>query len=241
QFTWADGAPGQTTAFHLERSTNGIDWTQFAVVPVSTTSVIDSNLNCGVNYQYRARAFRSEDNAFSPYSVIANATTSSCAVPVNHTVGLYKDGVWQFWQTTQTNQAAIAFSFGPAESGWTPVIGDWDGDGVDGIGVYKNGLWLLRNASGSGSADSALLFGPAEPGWQPIVGDWNGDGVDGIGVYKNGTWLLRQTPTQGQPDIVFNYGPMESGWKAIAGDWDGGGTAAVGLFRDGLWLLSNQL
>ena len=241
QFTWVDGAPGQTTAFHLERSTNGTDWTEFAVVPASTTSIIDSNLNCGVNYQYRARAFRSDDNALSPYSTVANATTSSCPTPVNHTVGLYKNGLWQFWQTTQTNQPAIAFNFGPAESGWTPVIGDWDGDGVDGIGVYKNGLWLLRNASGSGSVDTALLFGPTESGWQPVVGDWNGDGVDGIGVYKNGTWLLRQTPTQGQPTSVFNYGPAESGWKAIAGDWDGGGTATVGLFKDGLWLLSNRL
>jgi CSLREA domain-containing protein len=241
QFTWADSATGQTTAFHLERSANGVDWTQFAVVPAGVTSVVDSNLNCGQNYQYRARGFRLEDNAFSPYSGVASATTSGCPTPVNHTVGIYKNGVWHFWQTTQASQPLIAFSFGPQESGWTPVIGDWDGDGVDGIGVYKNGLWLLRGTSGSGSVDLALPFGPAEPGWQPIVGDWNGDGVDGIGVYKNGVWLLRQTPTQGQPDITFNFGPAEPGWKAIAGDWDGGGTATIGLFKDGLWLLSNRL
>lgn len=241
QFSWVNSAPGQTTAFYLERSANGTDWAQFAVVPASVSSVIDSNLLCGQTYQYRARAFRSDDSAFSPYSASASATTSACPVPVNHTVGLYKDGVWQFWQTTQTSQPAISFSFGPAESGWTPVIGDWNGNGTDGIGVYKNGLWLLRSATGGGSVDSALLFGPAEPGWQPIVGDWDGDGVDGIGVYKNGVWLLRQTPTSGQPDITFTFGPAEPGWRAVAGDWNGGGTSRVGLFKDGVWLLSSQL
>lgn len=240
QLLWTDYMPGHTHSFHVERSTSGGPWTALPVSPANVTSIIDTNLNCGTNYAYRIR-YQSQSGLFSEYSTVANATTSSCPAPVTHIVGLYKDGLWQFWDSTQNNQAVASFAFGPAEPGWTAVIGDWDGNGTDGIGAYKNGLWLLRDATGSGALDYAFVFGPAEPGWQPIVGDWDGDGRDGIGVYKDGIWLLRQTATKGQAQMSFNYGPAEPGWKAVAGDWDAGGTASVGLYKDGLWLLSNQL
>ncbi len=241
QFSWADGSPGETVTFHIERSPDGANWNAIASVPASQTSLIDSGLSCGQTYFYRVRSFRSADNNYSAYSTPASTSTPACAAPVTHTVGLYKEGMWQFWETNAATQPVVTFEFGPKQSGWTAVIGDWDDDDVDGIGLYKNGVWYLRNASNGGAVDLTISFGPAESGWQPVVGDWNGDGVDGIGLYKNGLWLLRQTPTSGAPQITFAFGPPETGWIPVAGDWDGSGAASVGLYKNGLWLLSNAM
>ena len=54
----------------------------------------------------------------------------------------------------------------------TPLVGDWDGNGVDTVGIYRNGAFYLRNSNSAGTAD--LAFGYGIPGDTPVVGDWNG-------------------------------------------------------------------
>ena len=46
--------------------------------------------------------------------------------------------------------------------GWSPVVGDWNGDGEGSkLGVYKDGSWYLdSNGDGAfGSGDSVYTFG----------------------------------------------------------------------------------
>ena len=242
QFSWAETAPGEVTHYHVERSDDGTTFREIVILPASTTSMVDRHLSCGQTYHYRVRSYRAEDNTFSPYSSpVVSATTNACPAPVKHTVGLYREGMWQFWDVDQITQPIISFAFGPRQHGWQPVVGDWDGDGVDGIGLYKDGVWLLRNASTAGPIDLNLMYGLREPGWQPIVGDWDGDGVDGIGLYKDGMFQLRQTASSGLPDMTFPFGQSGDGWQPVAGDWNNSGNDTVGLFKDGLWLLSNSL
>lgn len=64
--------------------------------------------------------------------------TVECPIPVTNTVGLYQDGLWMFRDGFDNSAQIIAFRFGPQESGWIPLTGDWDGDGIDGIGLYKD-------------------------------------------------------------------------------------------------------
>ena len=64
--------------------------------------------------------------------------------------------------------------------GYTPVVGDWNGDGIDTIGVYVNGWWYLRNAASGGSPSNIVNYGAA--GYAPVVGRWAADGPSGIGV-----------------------------------------------------------
>ncbi len=39
------------------------------------------------------------------------------------------------------------------------MVGDWDGDGVDGIGVFRKGVWYLRNSLSSGPSTIQFTFG----------------------------------------------------------------------------------
>jgi hypothetical protein len=239
-------AMSDVTTYYIERQTinppaSNPTWVQVAAVPATTTEFTDNGLNCGRSYAYRLRAYRVEDNSYSSYSSETTIITAPCPIPVTNTVGLYRNGLWQFRDFNATGAATIQFYFGPREAGWIALTGDWDGDGVDGIGLYKNGLFILRNISEQGSVELSFRFGAQESGWQPIVGDWNGDGVDTIGVYRNGQFYLRDSNAEGTADYRFNLGAQESGWQAVAGDWDASGRDSVGLYRNGYFYLTNSL
>jgi hypothetical protein len=42
------------------------------------------------------------------------------------------------------------------------VVGDWNGDGTDGIGVFNAGQWRLRQTPTGGGAQVNFDFGPSE-------------------------------------------------------------------------------
>jgi hypothetical protein len=76
---WQDNSNNET-GFKIEQSLASIGpWTQIATTPANVTSYAPSGLNCGQTYYYRVRAYNASGN--SPYSNIANATTSPCTSP----------------------------------------------------------------------------------------------------------------------------------------------------------------
>ncbi len=114
---------------------------------------------------------------------------------------------------------AGTFQFGVRDS--LPVVGDWNGDGADGIGTYIPGsnTWTLRHTASAGVADAgAFRFGAT--GGLPVVGDWNDDGVDGIGTFvtQTATWTLRNLAAAGAADVgTFQLGT--AGALPIVGDF----------------------
>jgi len=64
-----------------------------------------------------------------------------------------------------------------------PVVGDFNGDGVDNVGIYYQGHWLLdMNRNGRWDEDDLWIqLGDDED--LPIIGDWNGDGKDDVGIF----------------------------------------------------------
>ena len=77
------------------------------------------------------------------------------------------------------------FTYG-RQPGDRPVVGDWNGDGVD---THRRSS--ARAASGtSATATAAPRDPPSAPtygvqaGDIPVVGDWNGDGIDSIGIFR---------------------------------------------------------
>ena len=67
-----------------------------------------------------------------------------------------------------------------------PVVGDFNGDGVDEIGVYRAGQWII-DTNGNRQLDAQdKVFELGGAGDKPVVGDWNDDGTDDPGVYQPG-------------------------------------------------------
>ncbi len=114
-----------------------------------------------------------------------------------------------------------------------PIVGDWDGSGVDRPGVVANGVWYLGDAAGK----VATSFRYGDPSDVPVVGDWDGDGVDTPGIVRNGVWHLKNRNRAGAADISFTYG--NPGDTPVVGDWDGDGIDTPGVVRDGVWYVKN--
>jgi len=152
------------------------------------------------------------------------------------TPGLYDPVAGTFFLRNSNDRgpADLAFGFGPGGAGFTPLIGDWDGNPTETVGLYfsATGAFFLRNTNSTGPADITFGYGPKGAGLIPLVGDWDGDGVDTIGLYDpvNGVFFLRDTNSRGPADLTFGFGPKGGGFIPLAGDWDGDGIDTVGLY-----------
>jgi hypothetical protein len=135
------------------------------------------------------------------------------------TVGVVRGSTWYLRNSNTTGTADIVFDYGNGvprtgaellavlrspQGRDLPVVGDWNGNGIDTPGVFRAGHWFLRNSNSPGHADIAFEYG--DPGDIPVVGDWNGNGVDTPGVVRGTTWHLRNTNTGGHAHSSFDYG-----------------------------------
>jgi len=127
----------------------------------------------------------------------------------------------------------VRFVFGQA--GDVPLVGDWNGDGIDTPGVFRNGTFFLRNSNTAGPADIQFNFGSSTD--VPVVGDWNGDGIDTVGIWNGPFFYLKTANTAGASTINVTFG--QSGDQPLAGDWNGDGVDTVGLHRGATFILSN--
>jgi len=140
----------------------------------------------------------------------AQAVTLDAAT-TRETIGAFDpaSGQWYLRASNSPGTPDIApFAYGGA--GWTPVAGDWDGDGLASPGVVSpEGVWYLKNTRAGGAPEIApFAFGA--PGWLPVVGDWNGDGITSIGVVDpaTATWYLKNSNGPGAHE---RHGPGSDG------------------------------
>jgi serine-aspartate repeat-containing protein C/D/E len=116
----------------------------------------------------------------------------------------------------------------------TPMVGDWNGDGIDQIAVFRAGKWLL-DSDGDGrwtNRDQRAEYG--QPGDQPIVGDFNGDEIDEIGVVRGDVWIIDtdgdQRITGNDQEIVVPRPSPDS--QPVVGDFDGDGIDEPGYYDE---------
>jgi len=137
-------------------------------------------------------------------------------------------------QPPQPPEPPAEFSFVYGNPTDRPVMGDWNGDGIDTPGVIRGDRWLLSNTFNA-TVDLDFAYGIA--GDKLVVGDWNGDGIDTPGVVRGHIWFLSNS-FGGTGDYIFGYGNDSD--LAIVGDWDGNGTDTPAVIRGDEWWLSND-
>ena len=155
-------------------------------------------------------------NATGPHSIPASGSTVS--------------GQWNLWSpsTRGTSRSTISM---PANGG-TPLLADWNGDGVATPGRYAGGEWSVSNSAvKSGNWESFAQFGSAE-GDIPVTGNLTGDKDLDIGVFNNGIWRWKlSTGTIKSMDFGA------AGDTPVVGDWDGNGKDDIGVVRGNTWIL----
>jgi hypothetical protein len=139
------------------------------------------------------------------------------------------------WYLRGADAAVTSFYYG--NPGDVPMMGDWNGDGIDTPGLFRrsDGYVYLRNSNTQGVADVRFYFG--NPGDIPLAGDFDGDGFDTVSLYR---------PSEGRVYIVNRLGSGDAGLgaadldyyfgnpgdKPFVGDFDGDGVDTIGLHRE---------
>jgi hypothetical protein len=90
-------------------------------------------------------------------------------------------------------------------SGDWPLMGDWDGDGTDGVGVWRaTGSFHLDNDR-DGYTDLGITYGGSSD--IPVTGDRDGDGRDGVGTWRASDLTFRlDNNRDGNTDVWITYG-----------------------------------
>ncbi len=123
----------------------------------------------------------------------------------------------------------IDFGFHVQLLGWHPLVGDWNGDGVDTIGLYdpNSAHFYLKDSNNAWTGDvSHFGFNVRLPGWLPLVGDWDRDGISTIGLYDPGSahWYLKNRNDPSAADLI-DFVAGSQGWIPLAGNWRSAGAA----------------
>ncbi|HSG78323.1 MAG TPA: hypothetical protein VLD62_01990, partial [Acidimicrobiia bacterium] len=167
--------------------------------------------------------------AVTPAGVVS--ATPPAEIPV---VALVEpdQGRWHLW--TDDGFERVFFYGNPGD---TPMLGDWDCDGIETPGLYRrsDGYVYLRNTSDAGPGDVRFYFG--NPGDLPLAGDFDGDGCDTVSLYR---------PTEARFYVINELGSADGGLGAadfsfvfgnpqdtpFVGDVDGNGLDEFGLYRE---------
>lgn len=158
--------------------------------------------------------------------------------PVAFQLGAFSGGTW-----FADRNGDSGFDPGTEISGWgspgdVPVVGDWNGDGLDDLGVFSGGTWFL-DRNGDRAFDPATeIVGWGIGGWAPVVGDWNGDGATDLGaVTPESVWFLDLNG-----DFLFDPASEMIGWGSpgdipMPADWNGDGRDELAVYSNGVWFI----
>ena len=155
-------------------------------------------------------------------------------------IGWFDAGQWAF-DFDFDGAADYTTTFGAA--GDRPVVGDWNGDGLDEIGVMtasaSGNVWKLdTDGNGTfGEGDETFIYG-ADAGSIALAGDWNGVGLFEAGfTTPDALWHLDLDGDR-TDDANEALATQYAASIPVIGDWTGDGVFELGFTTpDALWHL----
>lgn len=132
------------------------------------------------------------------------AITISGRLGLTGSVAQYNSGTTNVWVWNITYPTVSQFQFG--DSSMLPIIGDWNGDGIEGIGVVSSTLaipsYYLRQTPTGGAAQLTISYGNASD----VPLSWYDQSVnaDRIGLYRtsDSKYYLDQGLTGGTAEKI---------------------------------------
>ncbi|MCK9593389.1 MAG: PKD domain-containing protein [Methanoregula sp.] len=160
------------------------------------------------------------NSAGSDNEVKVNYITVNTApvVPVTNItqIGVFRPAT-RYWYFDDNLDGKVEKSFRYGIAADQIMVGDWDGDGKDGIAVFRPATryWYFDDNL-DGKVEKSFRYGIAAD--QIMVGDWDGDGKDGIAVFRPATryWYFDDN-LDGKVDKSFRYGIAAD--QIINGKW----------------------
>ncbi|MDR7277375.1 glycoside hydrolase family 9 protein [Catenuloplanes atrovinosus] len=168
------------------------------------------------------------------FALLGKGGTGPEPVPVKRdTIGVFRPSASTvFVRDSLTTGTATAQATVP--SGAVGFVGDWDGDGVDGIGYWvpSSRMVHLRNAfSGGGAYDHTFQASYASSSDVPLVGDWDGNGTDTFATWRPGDRNVRIRNDHGSGATQIGVTIGDTGDTILVGDWNGDGKDSLGYHR----------
>jgi len=140
------------------------------VVATDVTVVSSTNIRCTFNLTGRPAA-RYNVVIINPDGQQAILPRGFIVMAVPSTkIGIYHDGAWYLDEAGTGNAATATFHYFGAP-GWTPVLGDWNGDGKTEIGIENRASWY-QDMEGTGNPAISAYYYFGASGWMSIVGNW---------------------------------------------------------------------
>ncbi|MEP7289307.1 MAG: choice-of-anchor Q domain-containing protein [Chloroflexota bacterium] len=202
-----------------------------AVQAIAATTTYGNTTNpptqCSRTVQFTLAGNGGSANA-SRSITLTGCTTSA----LRDYIGVFRPSTATFYlrNSNTTGSADITTALGVSTD--LPVVGDWNGDGIDTVGIYRSstGQFFLRDSNTAG-APIVYSFALGVNGDVPMAGDWDGDGKDGVGVFRpsNGLIYLKNSLTTGFANFQMVLGIP--GDVPVAGDWNHDGKDSPGVYR----------
>lgn len=250
--SWTDNSNNEN-GFRIERSGDGVNFTEIATVGVNQTSYTDSGLSSQATYYYRVRAANLYNTlSFSSYTNIASATTTT--VTSEQPVNLYHFDEGAGTAAADSVGGNNGTLTGASLPAWVPNPGRVGTSNLSfgGNGLYKQtggpAVHLASDLSSTLGKTSSLLFWlkttqkGADTHWMApaVTGVEQYEGVNDIGWgYLNSTGHIGMAV--GDSGSVLSAKPVNDGlWHHIALSRDAG-TGAVKVYVDGVLSASGTL